>query len=359
MAGDWIPILHATPLKREVMNMARALKITRWEVVGRLIDVWAWADREGTILKDGPVLSRSCHVPSVTLLDVDDAASAKGFGRAMQAAGWVVEHDGGLRFPNGDRYMTQTAKQRLLTSRRKQRERGKCHGNVTQMSRPDRDESVTTDTETVTDTDQQHIDGIAGNQRIDEHNDQLGGAGPPPRETKDLPGVAHLRVLIEQFNAGEANPTGRRLFVPSPQKLREKLLLEGVEDSELEALTVADLKKSIAAADHRGHEWGAGWLKGPIRDRRKGKQSPSRLNLGLSPQSPMVNSLYGIECVEHPKKEMIGRQTFMGYPEGELPPAEEQIEDLRAAIRRRASHSPGSKWKLIGPDEQLEKERKL
>ena len=44
MAGDWIKVEKELNDKPEVRRMARALHLSRFDIVGRLVSVWSWAD---------------------------------------------------------------------------------------------------------------------------------------------------------------------------------------------------------------------------------------------------------------------------------------------------------------------------
>ena len=85
MAGDWLKVrldLHDDPA---VIAIASAIGLDEDGVVGKLVRLWAWANRQ-TI--DG-------NAPGVTEMWVDRYVSAPGFAKAMVDAGW-------LAFENGD-----------------------------------------------------------------------------------------------------------------------------------------------------------------------------------------------------------------------------------------------------------------
>jgi len=170
---------------------------------------------------------------------------------------------------------------------------------------------------------------------VNEHNDHIGGAGPPPRETKDLPGVAHVGALIDQFNAGKENPKGQYLRRPSPDKIRAKLLDEGFRDSDLEALTIADLKKSLATAEHLRRSWGPGFLVSVLDAKSKTARAQSR-----SPIMPQMKAMVD------PREKVLPAKT-----------AERQriVDEVRKrpGCDKLTYTQALNKW----ADEQLEKER--
>jgi len=138
MAGDWIPISLDLPRKREVFVIASRLKWSRYEVVGRLVEFWAWVSAESA---DGRIDG----------LSMDDLASVHGFDRrflcVLLDVGWLIQDSAGLAIPNFDRWLCHSAKRRLQAAERQRRARARdpCHANVTKMSRTERDKSVTTE----------------------------------------------------------------------------------------------------------------------------------------------------------------------------------------------------------------------
>ena len=46
MAGDWIPFYVSTPRKSEVLQIARETNRNRHEVIGLLMEFWAWCQGE-------------------------------------------------------------------------------------------------------------------------------------------------------------------------------------------------------------------------------------------------------------------------------------------------------------------------
>lgn len=145
MAGDWLKVEEVMPDKPEVFAIAARLDIDPDAVAGKLIRVWSWA-------------SRNCHGDGVTKTSskraIDRSAGVDGFADAMVEVGWLVASGDTLTFTNFDRHNSKTAKERGLAFIRKQSQRGrssrKCHGVVPDLSRSNRDASVTKETETET-----------------------------------------------------------------------------------------------------------------------------------------------------------------------------------------------------------------
>ena len=124
----WIKVELSLPDKPEVCQIASILDLDIDAVTGKLIRIWGWA-------------SRSCHgdgVTSVTVMShLDRIAGVTGFVAALVKVGWCRVENDKLLFVNFDRHNSQTAKDRALAAARKARQR------VTEMSRSDRDNSVT------------------------------------------------------------------------------------------------------------------------------------------------------------------------------------------------------------------------
>ena len=110
MAGDWIKLEKATADKPEVLRMARALKLDRDSVFGKLLRVWIWFDGNSV---DG-------NVDGAVDADVDALVSHSGFADAMRNVGWLTdtESGAGLQLPKFDRHNGETAKKRALKNNR-------------------------------------------------------------------------------------------------------------------------------------------------------------------------------------------------------------------------------------------------
>lgn len=107
----WIKYESSLPTKPEVAELADILGMSRYEVVGRLMAVWAWANEQ----------TQTGHARSVTESFLDELHGARGFAKALQKVGWLRVTDKGISFPHFDRHMSQTAKRRALTAVRVKR----------------------------------------------------------------------------------------------------------------------------------------------------------------------------------------------------------------------------------------------
>jgi len=139
MAGDWIKMRSSLPTCPKVAAMARAIGMAeefrslsrqsmRLLVVGGLHAVWA-AVNEHT--SDG-VMSKS--YPE----DLDDIAGIEGFGKAMQAAGWLEadEADASLTFPNFGQWNTPAKDTTAAERMRKHREKERVARNSVTVTAP-------------------------------------------------------------------------------------------------------------------------------------------------------------------------------------------------------------------------------
>jgi hypothetical protein len=123
-----------------VIRVAGELGIDEFSVVGRLHRLWSWADRQTL---DG-------HAVGVTFVTLDRILSCDGFCAALQRAGWLSAEQPGddgqpasVVIPNFDRYNGEPAKKRALATRRKAKQRSSSVTDSGQMSRSERDKSVT------------------------------------------------------------------------------------------------------------------------------------------------------------------------------------------------------------------------
>ena len=133
MATDWLKMQKSTPDKPEVWAIATALNIDPDAVVGKLFRVWAWFDEH---TEDG-------HALSVTKKLLDRDVSVPGFCDAMGLVGWMLDDGNVISLPNFDRHNGESAKKRALSAERKRKQRDKCHEDVPDKSRNERDKSVT------------------------------------------------------------------------------------------------------------------------------------------------------------------------------------------------------------------------
>jgi hypothetical protein len=127
MAGDWIPIRENLCSVREVVAISRATGMSRFEVVGRLVAFWDWAQRETA---DGRLVD-----VDVDAL-VDTHATHESFWRALISQSWLKEVSeeeiggdirpwSGLLIPNFENWLSGGAKARLQKNKRQKDWRGK------------------------------------------------------------------------------------------------------------------------------------------------------------------------------------------------------------------------------------------
>lgn len=104
----WIKAEDTLPDKPEVIRMATELGLDQDAVVGKLIRIWIWADKN-TI---------SGNAIPVTSSFLDRLTAFPGFADAMRKVAWLEGREGSLSFPRFDRHNGQTAKLRAETNRR-------------------------------------------------------------------------------------------------------------------------------------------------------------------------------------------------------------------------------------------------
>ena len=135
MAGDWIKMRANLGGDPAVNAMARTLKLDTFSVVGRLHVLWAWADQH---TDDG-------QLPLTEPEDIDAVVCKRGFADEMLRVGWLeVMETGGVIIPNWFRHNGDSAKKRAMDMERQRAKRSRdCHGDVMDLSREERDASVT------------------------------------------------------------------------------------------------------------------------------------------------------------------------------------------------------------------------
>lgn len=149
MAGDWIKVRVNLPDDPAVFRMASVHGCSTEQVVGHLIRIWAWATDQ---LEDG-------HARNVTLSQLDAVARVTGFGQSMVDVGWLVVQPDGLLFPRWERHLSQGAKQRVLATERKRKERGEksqdCHDASVTKTRLQKRRAIDDDEEVSSFSDEQ------------------------------------------------------------------------------------------------------------------------------------------------------------------------------------------------------------
>jgi len=112
MAGDWIPVRVNLCLHTKVLRIARATGQSPFEVVGRLVRFWSWAQSE---TPDG----------RLARLTVDDLVTAVGaditFWNAVIDVGWLEVCEDGLALPGAEWWLGVGAKARMSKNMRQKR----------------------------------------------------------------------------------------------------------------------------------------------------------------------------------------------------------------------------------------------
>ena len=130
MAGDWIKMRVDLRTDPGVIVICEMTDLDEDSVVGKLHRIWSWADTQ---------VSRSGHAVGVTQKWIDRYLGVEGFAIALVKAGWLRADDDGISFPNFDRHMSQTAKERALAARRKVTQRSRsCHGASVTKTGPEK-----------------------------------------------------------------------------------------------------------------------------------------------------------------------------------------------------------------------------
>lgn len=119
MAGDWIKTRVDLPTDPAVIAMAAELDCDEFDVVGRLVAFWAWADRH---------VSEFGHAAGVTGKWIDRNFRHAGFAQAMCNVGWLVLDDTGATLPKWTRHNGKSAKERAMATERKRAERNGING---------------------------------------------------------------------------------------------------------------------------------------------------------------------------------------------------------------------------------------
>lgn len=130
MAGDWIKVEKSTARKPEVLRIADILGIHPDHAFGLCVRFWSWCDDQ----------MESGHAPSVTIVTLNCVFGHAGFVESLIEVGWLRVRGSSLEVPNFDRHLSESAKNRALSSRRKQKQRA---SETPEMSRSERDNSVT------------------------------------------------------------------------------------------------------------------------------------------------------------------------------------------------------------------------
>jgi hypothetical protein len=114
MAGDWIKMRSNLWDDPRVARLVDLTESSEAAVVGALYWLWAAADQHSA---DGVM-------PGLTLRAIDRRTGVTGFGAAMAAIGWLIDHPDGVRVARFDEHNGDSAKRRLVDAKRKAGGRG-------------------------------------------------------------------------------------------------------------------------------------------------------------------------------------------------------------------------------------------
>lgn len=114
----WLKIETGLPTKLEVFRIADELQIKRAEVVGHLVNLWAWFDFN----------TENGVIDNINNNAIVDEHTTKGFADAMHNVGWLEYNKNHetvgiqkLILPNFDRHNGQSAKKRANAQQRQKR----------------------------------------------------------------------------------------------------------------------------------------------------------------------------------------------------------------------------------------------
>ena len=121
MAGDWLPIRLDLGDDPAVILISKVTGLDCHAVVGRLVNIWSWANRH---TDDG-------RIRDVDGEWLDNRVGMPGFAAAMEQAGWLKRTAMGLSIPRFDRHNGPSAKHRALNTRRKSLSRSRRAASAT------------------------------------------------------------------------------------------------------------------------------------------------------------------------------------------------------------------------------------
>ena len=132
--ADWIKVEKTTARKPEVIGIAAELDIPIDQAFGLCVRFWCWCDDQ---LTDG-------NAPSVTPKLLDEIFGHKGFADALLKVHWLQSRSGSVVVPNFDRHLSESAKNRSLSSKRvaksrstERRQSNKCNDDAVTQSLPE------------------------------------------------------------------------------------------------------------------------------------------------------------------------------------------------------------------------------
>ncbi|HRQ74274.1 MAG TPA: hypothetical protein PLU35_14725, partial [Phycisphaerales bacterium] len=110
-ADDWIKMRSNLPACPKVAVIARETRLGAYDVIGRLLKLWAWADQHTT----------TGVIPGIDAQWIDRYVERRGFARAMmhEAVGWLRIEGGVAVLPDYTEHNGTTAKRRAQDAKRK------------------------------------------------------------------------------------------------------------------------------------------------------------------------------------------------------------------------------------------------
>ena len=113
--SHWIKVEITTPDKPEIVAAARICGTIDEVAFTAFFRLWVYFDSH----------TATGFLPGITIADLDKRAGLKGFGKAMEQVGWIVEDARGISITNWERHNGDSAKSRALNQKRMQRNRAK------------------------------------------------------------------------------------------------------------------------------------------------------------------------------------------------------------------------------------------
>lgn len=131
MIDDYMPVRLDLPDDAKVLRIAQLAKLDKDDALGKLIRVWAWAQKHSV---DGTIHGE--------LRSIDAVANARGFGEAMRRVGWMTLVDGDrIAIPEWNKWNSYAAKKRAYERDKKRSQKGKSspqHGEEVPREFPKR-----------------------------------------------------------------------------------------------------------------------------------------------------------------------------------------------------------------------------
>jgi hypothetical protein len=213
MAGDWIPIRLNLRDHPKVLRLVELTGLDRFAVIGRLVCFWAWASDHS---EDG-FLCESCNA-CVTALGTESS-----FVDALVKVGWCYIGADGVRIPQWDAWLSDSAKKRASTRRRvdlhRQRNREKASGNAPALHPKKCNASVTLQKRTE-------------ENRRDEEEHPNGCSSMVVGNGEALLGRVDWQAVIVQWNVLADRYCGGKKHIESMSKVRRGHLEARLRDHE-------------------------------------------------------------------------------------------------------------------------------